>query len=245
VLQTGQVEGVEALVRWQHPERGLVPPGDFIPIAEDTGLIVPLGQWVLHEATRHGRELHERFPMEPPLTMSVNLSARQLQRPEIVREVQEALEISRFDPGSLILEITETVMMDDMDMAIARMHELKALGIKLAVDDFGSGYSSLNYIRHFPIDVLKVDKSFIDVVSDHSDQAQVTAKIIELAGILQLCPVAEGIERPEQLEELLNLRCELGQGYLFARPLTPVGIEEFVEDLQRSSAAAVKAPLGS
>jgi EAL domain-containing protein (putative c-di-GMP-specific phosphodiesterase class I) len=160
--------------------------------------------------------------------MSVNLSARQLQRPEIVDEVAVTLVETALEPSSLVLEITESVMMQDMDLSIQRLAELKQLGVRLAVDDFGTGYSSLNYIRRFPVDILKVDKSFIDGVNDGGEESALTAAIIELAGILKLRPVAEGIERADQLERLLTLKCDLGQGFYFARPLPLEGIEDLL-----------------
>jgi diguanylate cyclase (GGDEF)-like protein/PAS domain S-box-containing protein len=227
-LQTGRIEGLEALVRWQHPARGLVAPADFIPLAEETGLIVEIGKWVLNEACLRAKGLQERFPMDPPLHMSVNLSARQLQRPEIVDDVAVSLMETELDPASLVLEITESVMMQDMDLSIQRLAELKQLGVKLAVDDFGTGYSSLNYIRRFPVDILKVDKSFVDGVNEGGEESALTAAIIELAGILKLRPVAEGIERADQLEKLLALNCDLGQGFYFAKPLPLQGIDDLL-----------------
>ena len=218
-LESGRITGVEALIRWIHPVRGTVAPLDFIPLAEETGLIVPIGRWVLREAARYAVELQAHYPMTPPFHMAVNLSARQLNRPEIVGEVRETLEETGLDPHSLILEITESVMMQDMELSIERLTELKGLGIQLAVDDFGTGYSSLNYIRRFPVDILKVDKSFVDGVSDGGEASALTAAVIELAGILGLKPVAEGIERADQLQRLLELHCDLGQGFFFARPL--------------------------
>jgi diguanylate cyclase (GGDEF)-like protein/PAS domain S-box-containing protein len=227
-LETGRIEGLEALVRWQHPLRGLVLPHEFIPLAEETGLIVEIGRWVLREACLRGRELQERFPSEPPLHMSVNLSARQLQRPEVVEDVALALVETGLSPSSLVLEITESVMMQDMDLSIQRLAELKALGVRLAVDDFGTGYSSLNYIRRFPVDILKVDKSFVDNVHEAGEESVLTAAIIELAGILKLRPVAEGIESASQLEKLLSLKCDLGQGFYFARPLPLQAIDDLL-----------------
>ncbi len=170
--------------------------------------------------------------MDPPLQMAVNLSARQLQRPEIVGEIAEILMESRLDPGSLVLEITESVMMQDMELSIQRLAELKDLGVQLAVDDFGTGYSSLNYIRRFPVDILKVDKSFVDGVNEGGEESALTAAIIELAGILRLRPVAEGVERADQLEKLLDLHCDLGQGYYFAKPLTLRAVDELLTTRQ-------------
>jgi EAL domain-containing protein (putative c-di-GMP-specific phosphodiesterase class I) len=160
--------------------------------------------------------------------MAVNLSARQLQRPEIVREIAQVLLDSGLAPECLVLEITESVMMQDMMLSNERLTQLKQLGVKLAVDDFGTGYSSLNYIRRFPVDILKVDKSFVDGVSEGGEESALTAAIIELAGILNLRPVAEGIERADQLEKLLELQCELGQGFYFSKPLPIDGVEELL-----------------
>ncbi len=218
-LETGRITGVEALVRWIHPVRGLVPPLDFIPLAEETGLIVPIGRWVMLEACRSAVEMQDRFPSDPPMHMAVNLSARQIARPELVDEVRDILTETGLDPGSLILEITESVMMQDMELSIERLGMLKALGVQLAVDDFGTGYSSLNYIRRFPVDILKVDKSFIDGVNEGGEASALTEAVIKLAGILNLRPVAEGIERPDQLQRLLELHCDMGQGFFFSKPL--------------------------
>jgi diguanylate cyclase (GGDEF)-like protein len=225
-LATGEIEGFEALVRWNHPTRGMVMPLEFVPLAEETGLVVQIGSWVLREACRKatilqpddGRLLH----------MAVNLSARQLQSPEIVREIARTLLDSELPPECLVLEITESVMMQDMALSNQRLTQLKQLGVLLAVDDFGTGYSSLNYIRRFPVDILKVDKSFVDGVSDGGEESALTAAIIELAGILNLRPVAEGIERADQLERLLELRCELGQGFYFSEPLSFEGVEDLL-----------------
>ena len=173
-----------------------MPPLDFIPLAEETGLIVPIGHWVLKEACRYAAELQSRYPVDEQLHMAVNLSARQVARPELVDEVRQILEETGLEPSTLILEITESVMIQDMDLAISRLTELKALGVQLAIDDFGTGYSSLNYVRRFPVDILKVDKSFIDGVTEGGESSALTAAVIELASILNLKPVAEGIERP-------------------------------------------------
>ena len=242
-LATGTVVGFEALLRWNHPQRGTIAPLDFIPLAEETGLIVPIGRWVLNEAAARAKELQERYPSEPRLHMSVNLSARQLARQGCVTEVAEILRQTGLDPSDLVLEITESVMMVDIERSIQRLAELKALGVRLAVDDFGTGYSSLNYIRRLPIDVLKVDKSFVDGITDGGEESALTAAIIDLAGILNLRPVAEGIERADQLERLLDLKCEMGQGYYFTRPLPLDGILELLD--ARSSLAARESQLAS
>ncbi|HYY07961.1 MAG TPA: EAL domain-containing protein, partial [Actinomycetota bacterium] len=228
-LATGEIEGFEALVRWNHPTRGLVGPLEFVPLAEETGLVVQIGSWVLEEACRKARRLQPEDPDARPIHMAVNLSARQLQSPDIVREIARVLLDEELPPECLVLEITESVMMQDMALSNQRLTQLKQLGVLLAVDDFGTGYSSLNYIRRFPVDILKVDKSFVDGVSEGGEESALTAAIIELAGILNLRPVAEGIERADQLEKLLELRCELGQGFYFSKPLTFEGVLELLQ----------------
>ena len=223
--------GVEALLRWMHPTRGTIPPLNFIPLAEETGLIVSIGRWVLGEACRQGTVLHERFPRNPPLTMSVNLSVKQLQSETIVDDVRDALAASGLPPSALVLEITESVMMADTDIAIRRLHELKSLGVLLAMDDFGTGYSSLSYLSRFPVDILKMDRSFLS--SDH-DESGLAAAIVALGNSLSLDVVAEGIELPEQILSLRDLGCELGQGFLFAKPMNH---ESLVEYLARGEGA--------
>jgi diguanylate cyclase (GGDEF)-like protein/PAS domain S-box-containing protein len=217
--------GVEALVRWLHPTRGTIPPLQFIPFAEETGLIIPIGRWVLLEACRRGALLHEEFPRTPALTISVNLSVKQLQSETIVDDVRQALESTGLEPSRLVLEITETVMMADADLAVRRLQELKALGVLLAMDDFGTGYSSLSYLSRFPIDILKMDRSFLS--PEHADSG-LAAAIIGLGNSMNLDVVAEGIELPEQMASLRKLGCELGQGFLFARPMDHQALAEYL-----------------
>jgi diguanylate cyclase (GGDEF)-like protein/PAS domain S-box-containing protein len=223
VLQTGEISGVEALVRWQHPERGLIPPLEFIPVAEETGLIGPLGEWVLREACRQtvqwDMESQGDIRREPPMTISVNLSVRQLQHDSLVGMVRSVLEETGLEPSRLILEITETAVMNDHVSTIVKLQQLKDLGVGLAIDDFGTGYSSLAYLRRFPIDVLKIDRSFVDGVTEGSQKAALLRTIVELGRTLNLKTVAEGIEEHEELDQLRSLDCDLGQGYYFARPL--------------------------
>jgi len=218
-LASGGVRGVEALVRWIHPQRGVIAPLDFIPLAEETGQIVPIGAWVLGEACRAAVRLQQLQPSEPRIYMAVNLSGHQLQRPEIVAEVAEALAKSGLPPEDLILEITESVLMTDIDLTIERLERLKELGVRLAIDDFGTGYSSLNYLRRFPVDIVKIDRSFLDKIETDHDQRALVSMIVDLTVALSLRVVAEGIERPEQLAELRALGCSHGQGYFFARPV--------------------------
>jgi len=215
-LADGSISGVEALLRWHHPERGLISPVDFIPIAEETGLIIPIGRWVLREGCRHARRLEAHDGT--PLRMSVNLSLKQIQHSDIVADVRDALEESGLEPERLTLEITESVLMDDTELAVSRLRDLKALGVTLALDDFGTGYSSLSYLSRFPVDILKMDRSFLREGSTPGSNSLANAVVV-LGATLALEVVAEGIEEPEQADRLRALGCDLGQGFLFARPL--------------------------
>ena len=218
-LETRRVCEVEALVRWEHPVRGLVPPGDFIPLAEETGLIVPLGLWVLWEACQQGRAWQQSHRAGPPLRVSVNVSARQLQQPDLVAQVAQVLAGTGLAPACLKLEITESVMMLDADETIPRLHALRALGVHLAVDDFGTGYSSMAYLSSLPIDTLKIDRSFVTKMGRSEDDAAIVRAIVTLAKTLSLQITCEGIETADQLAHLCSLDCDQGQGYHFSRPL--------------------------
>jgi diguanylate cyclase (GGDEF)-like protein len=218
-LETDEISGYEALLRWEHEERGTITPAVFIPVAEDSGLIVPMGRWVLAQACRDAVSFQRACPDRRQRWMSVNLSARQLQRPEIVDEVRHALRASGLDPRCLVLEITESMMIDEVDLAIERLQALRELGVLVAVDDFGTGYSSLNYIQRLPLNILKIDKSFIDSVDGDDEQSKLTTAIIGLARVLELRCVAEGVERPEQRDRLKELNCDYAQGFLLARPM--------------------------
>ncbi len=218
-LETGRVAEFEALVRWQHKDRGLLAPEAFIGLTEETGLIIPIGQWVLTEACRQARRWQEQRPSDPPLTISVNLSARQLQDPDLIGLVSGVLADSGLDPRSLKLEITESVVMQDAPSTLATLHTLRELGIRLAIDDFGTGYSSLGYLKRFPIDTLKIDRSFVEgIVTDPEDAAIVQA-VISVAKSLGLSVTAEGIETEAQLRRLKELGCDRGQGFYFGEPL--------------------------
>jgi EAL domain-containing protein (putative c-di-GMP-specific phosphodiesterase class I) len=209
--------GMEALARWEHPERGTLSPTEFVPLLEETGLIVQVGRRILVEACTWGAHMQQECPREPPLSMAVNVSARQLQRPEFINEVAEALRETGIVPNSLTLELTESVMMQDMEVSLLRLEALRRLGVKLAIDDFGTGYSSLNYVRELPVDILKIDRSFL---ADPNPQVeQMTASIVELARIFNLKAVAEGVENVEQLSRLIGMQCDFGQGFHFAKPL--------------------------
>jgi diguanylate cyclase (GGDEF)-like protein/PAS domain S-box-containing protein len=223
-LSGREILGVEALVRWNHPTRGTIPPIQFIPVAEETGLIIPMGRWILETACYEGVRLQERFTREEPLTMSVNLSVRQLQSETLVADVRSALSLTGLPASSLVLEITESLMLTDTDFAMQQLHDLKGLGIRLAMDDFGTGYSSLSYLSRFPVDILKMDRSFVG----SEDNEALTSAIIALGTSLSLEVVAEGIELAEQANSLEELGCELGQGYLFARPMDAASLSNFL-----------------
>jgi EAL domain-containing protein (putative c-di-GMP-specific phosphodiesterase class I) len=207
------------LVRWWHPRRGLVRPDQFVPLAEESGLIVPLGRWVLGEATRQLSQLRAERPSMPLVRISVNLAARQLLEPSLVDDVQAALSDAGLPADALILELTEHALVQRSETTLARLHELRALGVHLALDDFGTGYSSLAYLRDLPFDRVKVDRSFIDGLEHESRQAALVRAIVRLAHALGLTTVAEGVESLAQAKQLELLGCDLAQGYYFSKPL--------------------------
>ncbi len=227
-LRTGLIEGWEALVRWKHPERGMVPPLEFIPLAEETGLIVPIGKWVLEEAMRQASLWNDRYPSHPPRLMNVNISGRQFQQKELVATVTEALAASQFQPSCLKLEITESVMMKDPQASLEAMKVFRGLEIHLVIDDFGTGYSSLSYLKRFPVDTLKVDKSFVDGLGRDAESTAIVGAIISLSKSLGMRVTAEGIETEAQLARLRLLNCDQGQGYFFSRPLPAAQAEELL-----------------
>jgi EAL domain-containing protein (putative c-di-GMP-specific phosphodiesterase class I) len=214
----GSAVGVEALVRWQHPTLGLVPPADFIPLAEDTGDIVEIGQWVLRRSCEILSRWHRRGA---DLRLSVNLSPRQFLEPGFVDRVREILVSTGFDPTMLTLEVTESVLVEEGPAAMSALTSLRDLGVRLAIDDFGTGYSSLVYLRRLRVDTLKIDKSFIDGLAEGSDDDTIVRSIVDLASSLGLGVVAEGVETEEQRARLVAHGCPHAQGYLFARPLEP------------------------
>jgi diguanylate cyclase (GGDEF)-like protein/PAS domain S-box-containing protein len=237
-LATGQVMGMEALLRWQHPARGEVLPGEFISLAEDSGLILPLGRWVLREACRQASAWQSAGLTAEPLGMSVNVSARQLENPTLADDVSAALEASGFDPRLLTLEVTESVLMHDTTLTLENLHRLKALGVRLVIDDFGTGYSSLSYLRRFPIDGIKIDRSFIDAIDTDREEAELVGSIITLSNRLHLETVAEGVERWSQLARLRSLGANTGQGYYIAVPLTPAEVVTFAREFTMEQRAA-------
>jgi diguanylate cyclase (GGDEF)-like protein len=215
LLSTGKVIGMEALVRWEHPERGLIRPREFIPLAEETGLIVPLGRWVLRETCRRACEWGEQYPTASPLLASVNLSVVQFREPDLVGELQGILRETGLEPSRLQLEITESAVVDDTERATALLWELKGLGVRLAIDDFGTGYSSLASLRQFPVDDLKIDKKFVDGLGQNESDAAIVRLVIDLAHALGMQAIAEGVETPEQLARLRDMGCDQAQGYYF------------------------------
>ena len=223
--------GMEALVRWQHPSFGLLYPSEFVPLAEDSGLIISLGDWVMRTACAQNKKWQDAGLA--PMCLSVNFSARQFQQPTFITDVEQILKDTNLDPRWLELELTESSIMKDPEQAIEKLHELKLMGIKVAVDDFGTGYSSLNYLKRFPIDTLKIDKTFVsDVCKDPHDTAIVRA-IINLGHALDLTVIAEGVETKEQLQYLSALECDVVQGFLFSKALSAKAFEELLVE-QRS-----------
>jgi EAL domain-containing protein (putative c-di-GMP-specific phosphodiesterase class I) len=232
-LGSNTITGVEALIRWQHPTRGLVMPDDFIPLAEETALIVPIGRWVLGEACRQAAEWDRRGHH---LGISVNMSARQLDDDvDFLTDVRRALAGSGLEPGLLTLEITETMLMRDAAASARTLSALKDLGVRIAIDDFGTGYSSLAYIQQFPVDALKIDRSFMNGVAHNAESAALIHTMIQLGKTLGIETLAEGIEDRTQLLSLVREQCDSGQGFLLARPLTPGALEELINATPRAS----------
>jgi diguanylate cyclase (GGDEF)-like protein len=227
-LSDGEVTGVEALLRWRHPQRGIVNPTDFVHVAEETGLIVPLGYWVLEQACRQALAW-DAGEQTRNLTVAVNVSGRQVQQPGFVAEVRRTLEQTGVVPGRVTLEFTESVLMNDTEKTLTTLGALKRLGIRLAIDDFGTGYSSLSYLRRFPIDELKIDRSFITGMQTGPAQLAVVRSIIKLGETLHLDTVAEGIELADQLDSLRALETSHGQGFLFSRPVNPEDVGRAIE----------------
>jgi EAL domain-containing protein (putative c-di-GMP-specific phosphodiesterase class I) len=234
-LQTGKIAGFEALVRWLHPERGLISPIDFIPIAEDTGLIVPLGQWILTESCQQLQLWQQRFPAHLPLSISVNLSTKQFAQTDLIERIHQILKHTNLPNSNfkldLKLEITESAIMDNPETATATLKQLKALGVKLLIDDFGTGYSSLSYLHQFPFDTVKIDQSFVSRLGVDGDSSEIVRAIVTLAHNLNMNVIAEGIETAKQLAQLKALGAEYGQGYFFAKPLTFEAVETLITSI--------------
>ena len=237
-LKSEKLVGFEALLRWDHPTRGTIEPDRFIPIAESSGTIVAIGRWVLQEACRRAAEWKVMFPATK-LTMAVNLSARQLAAPDLVSDVANALVRSGFSATKMILEMTESVLVQDADTATRRLQDLRALGVRVAIDDFGTGYSSLSYLRQFPIDILKIDKSFTDTIIDRAHIPPIVHGLLALAKTLGMSTVAEGIEHEVQRDSLRDQGCAFGQGYLFAKPLDAIEVVALLSRRRTVAPAAI------
>jgi EAL domain-containing protein (putative c-di-GMP-specific phosphodiesterase class I) len=220
-------------------------PGEFVSLAEDTGLIVPIGRWVLHAACQAARDWQRRFPLQPQPFLSVNLSVRQLQQPDLLKDVAGALDASGLDPNQLLLEITERVLATDQEAMLERLIGLRALGVHLVIDDFGTGYSSLAYLKHLPVDILKLAKPFVDGLLHGAGEAALTNAILRIADLLDLRVIAEGIEQEPQAAELARLGCPYGQGFHFARPLDQFAVEALLAAEQgRETSASSPGPAG-
>jgi diguanylate cyclase (GGDEF)-like protein len=230
-LDNVRIRGVEALIRWRHPTRGIIPPDDFIHVLEESGMIVDVGRWVLHQACAQAASWHQQGLRT---YMSVNVSMRQLETESLVDHVEEALAASDLEPSLLVIEVTESTLMRDAHATVSRLRRLKEIGVMIAVDDFGTGYSSLAYLRQFPVDVLKIDRSFISEMNGTPDAAALIHTLVELGRTLGLSTIAEGIEDHSQLEGLRNERCDSGQGFIFSRPVEPAEIEALLSQTHSS-----------
>jgi len=229
VPATGQIVGVEGLVRWWHPDGGIVSPGAFIPLMEETGMILALDAWVLAEATRQGQVWHARYPHVPPLLISVNLSAQGFGHPDLCTQVTQALDAAGFAPGSLGLELTERTLMETGEATLATLQGLRGLGVQLAIDDFGTGYSRLRSLQHFPVHALKIDRSFVAALGQDARVREMMQAIVTLGHTLGLRVVAEGVETAAQLAQVRALGCDLVQGYYVARPQSAAAITALLD----------------
>lgn len=235
-LSTNRVTGLEALIRWKHPEKGIISPLEFIPIAEETGLIVPIGTWVLEEACRQTLEYMKEFSFEKPFMLSVNISVKQFTNVNLPEIIKSIIKGSGFDPECLKLEITESVMMTNTNTACSIFSEIKQMGVQLAIDDFGTGYSSLSYLHRFPFDTLKIDRSFVNKITrEHDKHIKILQAIMSLASHLDMNVIAEGIEDEQQLNLLKKMKCSWGQGFLFSRPLDSKQLRVFLRERNKSS----------
>jgi len=241
-MAAGRIKGFEALARWRHPTHGLVPPADFIPLAEETGLIIPLGLQILRQSCAQARLWQRLFTADPPLTVSVNLSARQFQQPDLVEQVERILHETGLPADSMFLEVTESTVMENAGQAEKLLSGLNDLGIRLALDDFGTGYSSLSYLHRFPFDALKIDRSFVSQMGDDLESNKIVKTIMTLASELGIGVTAEGVETERQRNQLMNLGCRYAQGYLFSRPLASDAATEYL--LENLSAEIRVAPYG-
>jgi diguanylate cyclase (GGDEF)-like protein len=232
-LKTQQLTGFEALVRWNHPTRGLIYPMEFIPLAEEHGLIHQIGAWILHEACRELKLLQTRYPAQQPLSMSINISSRQFSQQDLVGILCGFLAETGVDPHTVILEITESMIMENVDAAVVTMKRLRDMGIQIHIDDFGTGHSSLSYLQLFPVSALKIDRSFINKLTANGDNQEIITHIVSLAKSLNFDVIAEGVEMEHQLANIQNLHCGFGQGFLFARPMAFHAIDAWMQGHKR------------
>jgi diguanylate cyclase (GGDEF)-like protein len=232
-LNSMHLAGFEALIRWNHPQRGLIPPGEFIPVCEDTGLIIPVTLWILQEACEQTVAWQNMSPENESLMISINLSGKHFAQNDLVDQISEILAKTKINPALVKLELTESAVMDNAERVILMLRDLKKLGVQLSIDDFGTGYSSLSYLHRFPIDTLKVDRSFVGEMETGSENGEIVRTIIALAKTLQMNVIAEGIESIHQLHQLQILGCEYGQGFLFSRPIPAAEVEKLFEDTTR------------
>jgi diguanylate cyclase (GGDEF)-like protein len=228
-LDNWRIAGFEALLRWQHPEQGFISPMKFIPVAEETGLIIPIGHWVLIEACGQMRDWQKQFPSTPPLSISVNLSGKQLAQPDLIEQIKQILDQTEIPPDSLKLEITESAIIDNTETAAALLKQIKSLGIKVSLDDFGTGYSSLSYLHRFPIDTLKIDRSFVTRMNLPKN-SEIVRTIVTLAANLGMDVIAEGVESGDQIVQLTGMNCEYVQGYLFSQPIDGESARTLLEE---------------
>ncbi len=240
---TENIAGFEVLIRWNHPTQGIVLPNDFIPLAEETGLILPIGGWVLRESCRQMSEWRKAYPAAQNLIVSINLSARQLEQIDLIEQINDILEETGLNPRSIKLEITESVVMNNAEQSVKTMCELRKMGIRVSIDDFGTGYSSLSYLHRFPIDTLKIDRSFVMRIGDGGESSEIVQTIIKLASNLGMDVVAEGVETFEQLDFLRNINCGFVQGYYYSRPVDNLSATEMVENLKEGDFHQSIAPI--
>ncbi|MBS1797505.1 MAG: EAL domain-containing protein [Acidobacteria bacterium] len=240
-LGTENIAGFEVLIRWNHPTRGVVPPNDFIPLAEETGLILPIGSWVMRESCRQMSDWQKEYPSAENLLISINLSARQLEQPDLISQIVEILDETGLSPRCMKLEITESVVMNNAEQSVKTIDELRKMGIRVSIDDFGTGYSSLSYLHRFPIDTLKIDRSFVMRIGEGGESSEIVQTIINLASNLGMEVVAEGVETAEQLNFLRGINCGFGQGYYYSRPIDHLSATEMIEKLKKDE---VHEPIG-
>ena len=228
-MNTEQLVGFEALVRWQHPKRGLVSPLAFIPLAEETGLIHPLGEWILRESCRQLKQWQDRYHTSRPLKMSANVSGKQFLKDDFVDMLVDILDDTGVDPNTLAIELTESIIMEQIDVAVMTMSKLRDIGVQIHIDDFGTGYSSLSYLNKFPVTALKIDRSFISSMSANEENREIVKAIISLAQSLNLHVIAEGVELLSQLSEIGTMECQFAQGYYFSRPLAAPDLDVWMQ----------------